>query len=128
MYSRSRHFLFALLCFLLTVHTVSATIINVPAEQPTIQEGIFAASLGDTVLVAPGIYNENISIYGKIVGSWFVTTQDTSYISKTTLVDEYLEAGNHSVMFDGSGLPSGLYFCNLKACGFIETRKMVLVK
>jgi len=45
-----------------------------------------------------------------------------------TLVDEHLEAGNHSVVFDGIGLSSGLYFCTLKANGFIETRKMLLVK
>ena len=43
----------------------SARIINVPAEYPTIQAGIDASVNGDTVLVAPGEYTENISINGK---------------------------------------------------------------
>ena len=37
-----------------------AEIIHVPADQPTIQTGLMAATEGDTVLVAPNTYTENI--------------------------------------------------------------------
>ena len=52
-----------------------------------IQEGINNADNGDTVLVYPGTYYENINYYGKsiTVASLFLTTQDTIYISQTII-------------------------------------------
>ena len=72
---------------LIFVLNLSATIINVPAEQPTIQAGIDIAVESDTILVQPGTYAENINFNGKavILGSLFLTTQDTTYISQTVL-------------------------------------------
>lgn len=65
----------------------SATIINIPGDYPTIQEGINASSDGDTVLVQPGMYVENINFSGHniVLGSLFLTTGDTEYISSTII-------------------------------------------
>jgi len=42
-------------------------VIHVPADQPTIQKAINAAANGDTVLVSPGTYVENIDFLGKAI-------------------------------------------------------------
>ncbi|MCX7878805.1 MAG: T9SS type A sorting domain-containing protein, partial [Ignavibacteria bacterium] len=46
----------------------------------------------------------------------------------TVLVNEFKNAGVHTVNFDGSKFSSGIYFYSIIADGFRETRKMLLVK
>lgn len=45
-----------------------------------------------------------------------------------TLIDEEKPAGEYEIEFNGKGLPSGIYFYNLKAGTFSETRKMILIR
>ncbi len=45
-----------------------------------------------------------------------------------TLVNGYFEAGNHSVNFNASNLPSGVYFYQMQAGSFTSVKKMVLTK
>ncbi|MBC8526794.1 MAG: hypothetical protein H8D22_08050, partial [Candidatus Cloacimonetes bacterium] len=73
--------------FYLVYLEAESNIINIPDDHPTIQEGIDASVNGDTVLVQPGTYVENINYNGKniTVASLFLTTQDTSYISQTII-------------------------------------------
>ncbi|MCK5051400.1 MAG: T9SS type A sorting domain-containing protein [Candidatus Cloacimonetes bacterium] len=76
-----------LIFVLLTTTCLYSTIINIPADQPTIQVGINVAVNSDTLLVQPGTYLENINYNGKniTIASLFLTTQDTTYISQTII-------------------------------------------
>ena len=46
----------------------------------------------------------------------------------TTLADEYKEAGRYEVDWNAGNIPSGIYFYQLKAEDFIQTRKIILIK
>jgi len=45
-----------------------------------------------------------------------------------TLVDSYQKAGNHSVVWDASGMAAGIYFYPVKTGNFLSTKTMVLLK
>lgn len=70
----------------MTISIGSGTVRKVPQEYSKIQLAIDAAVNGDTILVAEGLYLENILISKKIVlGSLYLIDNDTSHISKTIL-------------------------------------------
>ncbi len=45
-----------------------------------------------------------------------------------TLTNEYREAGSHKINFDGSGLPSGIYFYKINVGNYTDIKKMILIK
>src|SRR5207249_10646578 len=45
-----------------------------------------------------------------------------------SLVDGSMPAGEHEVLFDGSGLPSGMYYYRIETGSFQEVKSMMLVK
>lgn len=67
--------------------TASASITNVPGDYSTIQDAINATADGDTVLIQPDTYIENINFNGHnvLLGSLFLTTNDNSYVSSTII-------------------------------------------
>ncbi len=65
-----------------------ANIINIPMDYATIQEGIDLSVTGDTVLVHPGTYLENIEFSNKsnvTLCTLEATTGDTTYIADTII-------------------------------------------
>ncbi len=82
-----RVYIFAITLVVFTYLPVSATVINIPDDYSTIQQGIDASTDGDTVLVQSGEYVENINFNGHNItlGSLFLTTGDTTYILETVI-------------------------------------------
>jgi hypothetical protein len=46
----------------------------------------------------------------------------------STLINKLMPSGTHQVEFDGSLLPGGMYYYQLKVGKYATTRKMILVK
>lgn len=46
----------------------------------------------------------------------------------STLVDDEKSAGSYTVVYNGSGLASGVYFYRLQAGAFVQTKRMHLIK
>ena len=46
----------------------------------------------------------------------------------TQLVNDKLQAGIYEVSFDGSNIPSGVYFYKITAGNYVDTKKMLLIK
>ncbi|MBT8377947.1 MAG: T9SS type A sorting domain-containing protein [Ignavibacteria bacterium] len=64
-----------------------ATVIEVPNDYPTIQQAINASNDGDTVIVSPDRYYENINFNGKniLVTSHYIFNNDINFISNTII-------------------------------------------
>ncbi len=81
-----RSFLGSLL-FLFFCTYAAAHVIRVPADYPKIQLGVNAAVNGDSVVVSPGTYFENVIFRGKKINltSRYYETGDVSFISSTII-------------------------------------------
>lgn len=75
-----------IITILLSLSISFATIIHIPADQPTIQMGINSTTSGDTVLVYPGTYFEHLVIQSNLtLASLYLIENDTTFISQTIL-------------------------------------------
>ena len=57
-----------------------------------------------------------------------ITVYNLAGQTVSVLVDQVRPTGIHRLNFDASTLASGLYFYRIEASGFIQTRKMVVLK
>ncbi len=78
----------------------------------------------------PNPFNPTTKVKFQIPNSGFVKLIVYDLLGKEiqTLVNQQLSPGIYEVDFDGSNLPSGVYYYKLESGTFTETKKMVLVK
>lgn len=70
----------------------------------------------------------NISYTLAEAGNVSLKVYDITGRLAVSLLEEYQEAGGHQVIWDGSGLSSGVYFCKLQTADFTDVKKMNLLK
>lgn len=78
----------------------------------------------------PNPFNPSTSISYQIPNSTRVTLKifNELGVEVARLVEEVKPAGNYDTEFDASSFPSGVYFYQLKAGTYIQTKKMLLIK
>jgi len=78
----------------------------------------------------PNPFNPETNINYSIPENGFVNLKIYNVLGKEiiTLVEEVQPRGSYEISFNGSDLPSGIYFYKLKANTFTQTRKFVLLK
>ncbi len=78
----------------------------------------------------PNPFNPNTTISFNIAENSAVKLNVYSITGElvANLVNSTLEAGAHTVNFDASNLPSGMYIAQIQAGNFTSTRKMMLMK
>jgi len=78
----------------------------------------------------PNPFNPTTTIRYSIPKAGSVTLKIYNLIGEeiATLVNEEKAAGNYEIEFDATQLPSGVYFYQIKAGDFSQTKKMLLLK
>ena len=78
----------------------------------------------------PNPYNPSTKISFVIPASGIVKLKAYNILGNeiTTLLNEQLFAGEHTVLFNAAGLSSGIYFYALTVNGYTKTKEMVLLK
>ncbi|MGA9292472.1 MAG: T9SS type A sorting domain-containing protein [Ignavibacteriaceae bacterium] len=78
----------------------------------------------------PNPFNPSTTIEFSIPQQSFVTLKVYDLLGRevTTLVNRELQGGSYKTEFNGINLTSGTYFYRLKANGFTQTKKFILIK
>jgi hypothetical protein len=78
----------------------------------------------------PNPFNPSTKIKYQIPELSFVTIKVYDVLGKeiTTLVNQEKPVGNYEMTWYAERLPSGVYFYQLKASSFVETKKMILLR
>jgi len=78
----------------------------------------------------PNPFNPSTQISYRVTSTGRVSLKVFDMLGRgvATLVNEVKSVGAYTATFDASNLPSGVYFYQLKAGNFLQTKKMLLIK
>ena len=78
----------------------------------------------------PHMFNPSTTIEFSIPKSEFVTLKIYNLLGQevTTLVSDKLTPGNYKYTWDASGFASGVYFYKIDSDGFVQTKKLILLR
>ena len=78
----------------------------------------------------PNPFNPATTINYAIPNPGFVSLKVYDVLGKevANLVSQEMAAGYYSINFDGSNLGSGVYFYRIESEGFVQIKKMSLIK
>ena len=76
----------------------------------------------------PNPFNSTSRIRYSIPEDGIVTIEIFNILGQkvSTILNKFQKANRYEVVFNGANLPSGIYFYQLKAGNFVETKKMIL--
>lgn len=96
----------------------------------TISDNEVKSAPGRLIQNFPNPFNPNTIINYELGITNYVTLKIYNSIGMevTALVNQKQNAGSYEVEFDGSNLPSGVYFYTLRAGEFTQTKSMLLIK
>jgi len=102
-------------------------ITNEPVIEPGVEEGQASYSVDQN---SPNPFNPTTSINFTIPETNHVTVDIYNVAGQKvdTLVNDFIDAGKHSLIWDASGFSNGIYFYTVKSGDFSKTMKMTLLK
>ncbi|HMS65740.1 MAG TPA: T9SS type A sorting domain-containing protein [Ignavibacteria bacterium] len=78
----------------------------------------------------PNPFNPSTKIYYSLPKDGMVKINIYNNLGQKVkeIVNEFKITGRYNIEFDGSNLPSGIYYYKIETNGFIQTKKMLLIK
>jgi hypothetical protein len=78
----------------------------------------------------PNPFNPVTQIFYELPVDCYVTLRVYDALGRevATVLDEFQKAGYRSSTFDAGNLPSGFYFYKLQAGGFVDVKKMLILR
>jgi hypothetical protein len=105
----------------------SFTFVAVPTGVKSRNRGSFTSNLGQNF---PNPFNPTTTMSYQLSANCYVTLKVYDVLGRevATLLDGKMSEGDHEVVWDASGFPSGIYLYRLETSGFVQTKRMLLLK